>query len=77
MTSKFRPLFDRDRHHEFRQRIQLRCFLRRRLSGGYFQWVLDTVCEMVEWSYQPLGFESLALRLPLGLMNCSVRADLC
>jgi len=30
--------------------------------GGCFQWVLDAVCETVEWLSQPLGFESLALR---------------
>ncbi len=35
--------------------------------GGYFQWVLDAACETVEWPYQPLGFDSLALRLLLDL----------
>ena len=35
------------------------------LSGGYFQWVLDAVCETVEWSHQLLGFDSLALRAAL------------
>jgi hypothetical protein len=35
------------------------------LFGGYFQWVLDTVCETVEWLHQPLGFDSLALRAAL------------
>ena len=36
--------------------------LRRQSFGGYFQWVLDAACEAVEWPYQPLGFDSLALR---------------
>lgn len=30
--------------------------------GGYYQWVLDAVCETVEWPHQPLGFDSLAHR---------------
>jgi hypothetical protein len=30
--------------------------------GGCCQWVLDAVCETVEWLSQPLGFDSLALR---------------
>jgi len=45
--------------------------------GGYFQWVLDAACEAVEWSYQPLGFNSLALRTTLDLRNRSNFADLC
>jgi len=41
--------------------------------GGYFQWVLDAACEAVEWPYQPLGFDSLALRTALGpKYGCSV-----
>jgi hypothetical protein len=31
-------------------------------SGGRWQWVLDTICQMVEWSYQPLRFNSVVLR---------------
>ena len=31
--------------------------------GGCCQWVLDTVCQTVEWLHQPLGFDSLALLL--------------
>jgi len=42
--------------------------LRGQVFGGYFQWVLDTVCETVEWPYQPLGFDYLALRSALGPM---------
>lgn len=41
--------------------------IRRRSFGGYYQWVLDVVCETVEWPYQPLGFNSLALRTALDL----------
>ena len=47
--------------------------IRGQWSGGYFQWVLDAACETVEWPYQPLGFDSLALRLALGLRNCLLR----
>jgi hypothetical protein len=39
--------------------------LRRQSFGGYFQWVLDDVCETVEWPNQPLGFDSVALRSAL------------
>jgi len=39
---------------------------RRRAFGGYLQWVLDATCEVVEWPYQPPGFDSLALRSALG-----------
>jgi hypothetical protein len=46
--------------------------LRMWLFGGYFQWVLDGACETVEWPYQPLGFDSLALRSLLGLMNGTI-----
>jgi len=35
---------------------------RRAVFGGCFRWVLDAVCETVEWLSQPLGFDSLALR---------------
>jgi len=35
------------------------------LFGGYVQWVLDAVCETVEWPYQPLRFNSVALRMAL------------
>jgi hypothetical protein len=35
--------------------------------GGCCQWVLDVVRETVEWPYQPLGFDSLALRQVLDL----------
>ncbi len=31
-------------------------------SGGRCQWVLDTACHAGEWCYQPLRFESAALR---------------
>jgi hypothetical protein len=34
-------------------------------SGECCQWVLDTVFHTVEWLSQPLGFDSLALRLSL------------
>ena len=36
------------------------------MFGGCCQWVLDVVCETVEWPYQPFGFDSLALRQVLG-----------
>jgi hypothetical protein len=39
------------------------------LFGGYFQWVLDAVCETVEWPHQPLGVNSLALRAALDQKN--------
>ena|GEM_PF-6454681 len=40
-------------------------FVVRTVFGGCFQWVLDAVCETVEWLDQPLGFESFALRSSL------------
>ena len=46
--------------------FDIRMRTRRRSFGGYFQWVLDAACEAVEWPYQPLGFDSLALRSALG-----------
>ena len=46
-----------------------------RTPGGYCQWVLDVVCETVEWSYQPLGFNSLALRSALGQERKSSAAN--
>jgi hypothetical protein len=40
--------------------------------GGYFQWVLDAVRETVEWPNDPLGFNSLALRMALDQTNRSI-----
>ena len=37
-------------------------FIVQAVFGGCYRWVLDAVCETVEWLDQPLGFESLALR---------------
>ena len=37
--------------------------------GGCCQWVLDAVCQTVEWLSQPLGFESLTLRSPSAKSN--------
>jgi hypothetical protein len=46
-------------------RVCLSSFFAGEAPGGYCQWVLDVVRETVEWSYQPLGFNSLALRITL------------
>ena len=53
------------------------------MSGECCQWVLDAVFHTVEWLSQPLGFNSLALRLSLDdrklLDNAAIGAmlDLC
>ena len=37
--------------------------------GGRCQWVLDAICEIVEWLSQPLRFESVVLRTALDVSN--------
>jgi len=37
--------------------------------GGCCQWVLDAICEIVEWPSQPLRFDSVVLRTALDISN--------
>lgn len=46
-------------------------------SGGRYQWVLDAVCEAVEWTSQPLRFESAVLCTPsIAIDKSSVRSSI-
>jgi hypothetical protein len=64
-------LRERDRAHTAPPVSRTNLAIRRQMLGGYFQWVLDAACETVEWPYQPLGFNSLALRSALDHCNGS------
>ena len=62
----------RVRHHFSTPSRRVSLKFHRLTFGGYFQWVLDAACETVEWPYQPLGFDSLALRMLLDFKKCSL-----
>ena len=64
----------RDRRHNSRSMTWARILVRGQSPGGYCQWVLNAACEAVEWPNQPLGFNSLALRTALDLMNSPLRS---
>jgi hypothetical protein len=51
----FRGLAVTDPKSNTRTRIDVRL-------GGRCQWVLDAVCQTVEWPSQPLRFDSVVLR---------------
>ena len=40
-------------------------YVKQTASGGRCQWVLDAICEIVEWPSQPLRFDSVVLRTAL------------